>query len=202
LLPFVGFVGGFLVDYIELKSQQLLNGDTLKEQILNRLEEIQLRKIAAIYNPFDFLYDTLQIGSILFVDNYFMELNTYQHYGVYIGNNKVIHFAPYEGTEISPQNGIIHETSLDKFLNGRELKIAHDIDIKYSEREIINRANSRIGEKGYNLFTNNCEHFARWCVTGENVSYQIDNLPNKIDATLVSIKENYNTFTKFLELFN
>jgi hypothetical protein len=202
LLSSVGFFSGFLVDYIALKSQQLLNSDTLKEQILNRLKEIQSRKIAAIYNPFGFLHDTLQIGSILFVGNYFIGLSTYQHYGVYIGDNKVIHFAPYEGEEISPENGIIHETSLEKFLNGRELQIAQDIDSKYSEGEIINRANSRIGEKGYDLLTNNCEHFARWCVTGENVSYQIDNLPSKIDTTLLSIKENYNTFTKFLELFD
>jgi len=57
------------------------------------------------------------------------------------------------------------------------------------------------GEKGYNLITNNCEHFARWCVTGENVSYQIENLPQKVDDTLLIVKEKFATISKFIELF-
>ena len=31
--------------------------------------------------------------------------------------------------------------------------------------EVIERARSRRGEGEYNLFGNNCEHFARWCKT-------------------------------------
>ena len=37
---------------------------------------------------------------------------------------------------------------------------------------ITNRAHSRLGEQKYNLFYNNCEHFANWCVIGESVSHQ------------------------------
>lgn len=31
-----------------------------------------------------------------------------------------------------------------------------------------------IGSSGYDLFSNNCEHFATWCVTGEHNSAQVE----------------------------
>ena len=42
--------------------------------------------------------------------------------------------------------------------------------------EIVKRANSKVGEKGYNLLLNNCEHFARRCCHGEWKSTQADAL--------------------------
>jgi hypothetical protein len=136
------------------------------------------------------------------VDNYIVGYETYQHYGVYIGNGKVIHFAPIEGQEISFKNGIIHETTLEKFLDGRALRIDANIKKEFSDDEIVQRARSKLGEKGYNLFTNNCEHFARWCVTGEHISYQAINAPQKFNSALLTIQENANTFLKLIELFN
>ena len=38
--------------------------------------------------------------------------------------------------------------------------------------EVVERAYSRLGEAKYNPFTNNCEHFARWCKTGRAKSKQ------------------------------
>ena len=34
----------------------------------------------------------------------------------------------------------------------------------------------RLGEEEYNLITNNCEHFAMWCKTGESVSCQVNQI--------------------------
>jgi len=31
-----------------------------------------------------------------------------------------------------------------------------------------------LGQSGYDLFTNNCEHFATWCVAGEHSSAQVE----------------------------
>jgi len=39
--------------------------------------------------------------------------------------------------------------------------------------EVVQRACSRLGEAKYNPFTNNCEHFARWCKTGCAQSGQV-----------------------------
>jgi hypothetical protein len=39
----------------------------------------------------------------------------------------MVHFAALEGQEISPKNGIVHETTIDKFLDGKALQIVRDI---------------------------------------------------------------------------
>ena len=46
----------------------------------------------------------------------------------------------------------------------------------YSPEETVARARSRLGETSYNLFTNNCEHFAIWCKTGVSESMQVNNM--------------------------
>ena len=46
----------------------------------------------------------------------------------------------------------------------------------YSPEETVKRARSRIGESNYDLFENNCEHFAIWCKTGLSRSTQIEAL--------------------------
>ena len=43
----------------------------------------------------------------------------------------------------------------------------------YTPEETIRRAKERIGENGYNLIANNCEHFALWCKTGVSMSFQV-----------------------------
>jgi hypothetical protein len=47
---------------------------------------------------------------------------------------------------------------------------------RLSAEESVARAESMIGQCGYDLFSNNCEHFVTWCVTGERHSAQIDRL--------------------------
>lgn len=44
----------------------------------------------------------------------------------------------------------------------------------FTPEETIKRAKTRLGEKKYNLATNNCEHFALWCKIGLHESTQVD----------------------------
>ena len=46
----------------------------------------------------------------------------------------------------------------------------------YSREECAWRAESRVGEGGYNLVLNNCEHFAIWSKTGLEISIQTNRL--------------------------
>ena len=46
----------------------------------------------------------------------------------------------------------------------------------FSPQETIERARSKLGEQGYDLLLNNCEHFAFWCKTGVAKSSQIDDI--------------------------
>ena len=52
---------------------------------------------------------------------------------------------------------------------GEEAKI-------YSAEETVERARSRIGERGYDLLFHNCEHFAVWCKTGVEKSEQVEEI--------------------------
>ena len=52
--------------------------------------------------------------------------------------------------------------------------------------DVIARARSHIGENKYNLFTNNCEHFARWCKAGQKHSVQVKTFVNRIRRTLAT----------------
>lgn len=42
-----------------------------------------------------------------------------------------------------------------------------------SPETTISQAESKLGDTGYHLVTNNCEHFATWCCTGRPVSEQV-----------------------------
>ena len=46
----------------------------------------------------------------------------------------------------------------------------------YSGDEAVRRARSKLGEGGYNLALNNCEHFAVWCRTGVKDSSQVNKI--------------------------
>lgn len=50
----------------------------------------------------------------------------------------------------------------------------------YSPEETVRRAEERLGERHYNIATNNCEHFAIWCKTGVSESTQVEDFLQKI----------------------
>ena len=124
----------------------------------------------------------LKLGDIVFCqrDN-ILFVDKYQPYGVYAGYKKIIHYIKGD----SPFDGRIAETSIEEFCDGDTLYIAEDDSLLsifqdsdvtstfYGPRETVQRARSKIGKGGYNLFTHNCEHFAIWCKTGFNESTQL-----------------------------
>jgi len=114
----------------------------------------------------------LQAGDIIFTDRVL-----YQHYGIYVGNGKVIHYAARNG-DFGLDVGV-RETYLEQFaVDGKygkvKLKGNYSGVKHFSGKETVRRAQSRIGEKSYNLLFNNCEHFALWCKTGKSKSIQVE----------------------------
>ncbi|CAF1376753.1 unnamed protein product [Rotaria sordida] len=58
--------------------------------------------------------------------------------------------------------------------DSEEIYLHHYDNIKYfSNEETLERAISDLGKRGYSLFSNNCEHWARWCRTGDSYSKQV-----------------------------
>lgn len=103
----------------------------------------------------------------------------YRHFGIYAGNDRIIHYAGHGGgwgEDVS-----VHEAPLCEFLQDTqrytvcEFKTHCDISgyRLYSREETLQRAYRRLGERDYNLITNNCEHFALWCRTGVSASPQV-----------------------------
>jgi len=96
------------------------------------------------------------------------------HCGIYEGDDFVIHFAPPNGSKIK-EDAVIHRSTLAEFANGSPfLVIEFPAEKCLSPEEVIQRARSRLDENTYNLFLNNCDHFATWCKIGEHRSLQID----------------------------
>ena len=113
----------------------------------------------------------LLIGDHIFVWRYFL----YNHHGIYIGNDEVIHFSgepfKFEDSKYVPKiTGIVEKTNLENFLKGGNLSIQQYgdkigmIGIYPSKTEIVlKRANILLENSqfiNYNLFFNNCEHLA------------------------------------------
>jgi hypothetical protein len=92
------------------------------------------------------------------------------HHGIYIGGNRVIHYA---GWADNRETGPVEETDLQTFTQGKGYRVVEHRGAEAADR-IIERARSRIGEQSYNVFANNCEHFCNWCVKGDHHSRQID----------------------------
>ena len=56
----------------------------------------------------------------------------------------------------------------------------------YPADTVVENARSKIGEKKYNPFTNNCEHFAMWCKTGRSSSDQINKAAQMVTEDITS----------------
>ena len=59
----------------------------------------------------------------------------------------------------------------------------------YTKKETVERAYSRLGERKYDLLTNNCEHFAVWCRTNISESRQVDRAGNLLTGFMDFVDE-------------
>ena len=104
----------------------------------------------------------------------------YYHHGIYASDDCVYHFAAPEGAETNPDNARVITVSLESFLKGGLLEVREYTEeeqkTKRAPEEIIEYAKEHIGESGYNIISNNCEHFSNRCAFGESKSSQVDDI--------------------------
>lgn len=93
----------------------------------------------------------------------------YTHHGIDCGDGTVIHFTgePGKKSDASIARTTLAEFALDSIVHFREYSRKSDPQV------VIERAESKLGSREYNLVTNNCEHFATWCCTGRTASEQV-----------------------------
>jgi len=98
----------------------------------------------------------------------------YQHHGIDYGDGSIIHYRK------TGDQAIISRTSFETFSWGNPVYPVHH-SLADSTDVVIDRAESRLGEQQYDLFFNNCEHFATWCKTGRWESAQLANFGLRLD---------------------
>ncbi|WP_199197433.1 lecithin retinol acyltransferase family protein [Chroococcidiopsis sp. CCALA 051] len=105
-------------------------------------------------------------------DRIYINCGAYTHHGIDCGDGTVIH---HPGGLDQKLQAVISRTSLSAFAAGRVVFVR-----EYGKCDlpalVIERAESKLGAPGYNLFNNNCEHFATWCKTGIYESEQVRNV--------------------------
>lgn len=104
------------------------------------------------------------------------------HYGVFISDDEIIQFglAPSARASVKDCDVEVCVSDVNGFLNGGFLETAV-LDKKESKTRVppeitVQKARARVGEKGYNILYNNCEHFAYECVLGERKCTQADSI--------------------------
>lgn len=91
----------------------------------------------------------------------------YEHHGIDCGGEGVIHYSKVGEATVT-------RTSRDSFAQGGSVYIKAQ-PTAFIPEVVIDRAESRLGERQYDLFFNNCEHFANWCKTGRSECIQLSN---------------------------
>ena len=133
-----------------------------------------------------------KIGDHVFVNRSVFGIKLYEHHGIYVGDDMVVHYnglargivlekscfeeilsnvVPLDKRNIAK----VEMTSLEEFASGDTWQIKEHANAAFSGQDIALCAKARVGEQKYNLLINNCEHFCNECVFGEHVSEQVQN---------------------------
>lgn len=101
-----------------------------------------------------------------------VKVSFYYHYGIFVSESSVIQFGlPDDPGRPGAQIRVL-STDVYTFLHGGTLEVGQpDRAERKTLRlagEVIAAAQSRIGEGGYDLLENNCEHFMYECLFGRS----------------------------------
>jgi hypothetical protein len=107
-----------------------------------------------------------------------IQIGSLYHYGVFVSEDEVIQFGYPPLPEFAGKNAVVTvgKVDVDAFSCGSIIEVA-DLDRREKKKrlppdETVARARERLGEGGYNLIHNNCEHFVNEIVFGEKISEQ------------------------------
>lgn len=109
----------------------------------------------------------------------------YAHHGIDLGDGRIVHFG--EPGKEAPE-AAIRVTSMDDFLKGgRPIVVNYEPEQLLDPEESVRLALAGVGQKGYSLAFNNCEHFATYCKTGSKESRQVWRAALGLTATAAAV---------------
>lgn len=104
-----------------------------------------------------------------------IKLGSIYHYGIFVSEDQVIQFGmpPIEQYRLPAEQVKVLSTDIDTFSCNNIIEVASytkkELKEKFSAKDVIKRAQDSIGQGGYNLLHNNCEHFVNYCVFDRRV---------------------------------
>lgn len=116
------------------------------------------------------------------------KVSFYYHYGIFVSEDEVIQFGlPTDPYKNSADIKVL-SSDIKTFLNGGEIETARPKKTEtakmFSREQIVKNARARIGEGGYNILHNNCEHFVNECAFNQSKSAFLDDVRKKIREKL------------------
>lgn len=93
----------------------------------------------------------------------------YWHHGIDCGDGTVVHLS---GEPTRPFDAVVRCVAREEFLRGGEARVVPHREPLPIETAVA-RALGCLGQRGYSVVWNNCEHFVRWCVVGRHESKQV-----------------------------
>jgi Na+-translocating ferredoxin:NAD+ oxidoreductase RNF subunit RnfB len=133
------------------------------------LTKLRIESVSDIFNGKVRSYDADRRLGCMPADHLEANRNFYFHHGIYLGDGKVIHWVKDDSI------ARVEITNFETYADNCTVSKVNHQSTKYNGNQIIMRAMSRLGESGYNLAFENCEHFCYWCIEGISKSYQIEN---------------------------
>ncbi len=97
----------------------------------------------------------------------------YEHHGIDCGDGSVIHYGKTGEATVTRTAGAAFSRGGAVYVKAQPTAFIPAV--------VIARAESRLGEQQYDLFFNNCEHFANWCKIGRSECTQINNFGLRFD---------------------
>lgn len=118
-----------------------------------------------------------------------VKISNFYHHGIYIGNGEVVQFGYPNNISEDPKDVKVVRSPINEFVgtaNFIEVYCYSKSELKKKRKDeyIIKEALSHIGEGGYSILKNNCEHFANRCVFGNGSSSQIDEVYANVEKLL------------------
>ena len=112
----------------------------------------------------------------------------YHHYGIFVDENTIVQFGMPDNVTQKAADIRVLKSDVAAFLRGGEMEVGvPDREERKKLRQpqqIVDVALSRLGEDGYDILHNNCEHFVNECAFGEKTSSFLQNARDKIREKL------------------
>ena len=116
-----------------------------------------------------------------------VSLGSIYHFGIFVSEDEVIQFGlPPTTLNVNPVDVEVLSTPVGDFLAGGFLEVGcpegREKKRRKTPEQTVAAARARLGERGYDIIYNNCEHFANECALGEKFSSMTDSLRAKFRA--------------------